>query len=68
MELLNPTMTVANAEGPHWLVSFEHHFGNGEHIVVTVKIGKSDHSLLIIEQEAFDRAVELLRVVSRKIG
>ena len=68
MELLNPRLTVANAEGPHWLVSFEHDFGNDEHIVLTVKVSKSEHSLVMVEQEAFDRATELLQIVSRKIG
>lgn len=67
MELLNPTMTVTNAEGVHWLVSFEHNFGNGEHIILTVKVLKSSNSLLEVEREAFDRATELLQVVSSKI-
>lgn len=64
--LINPTLTVANAEGPHWLVSFEHDFGGGEHIVLTVKVLKSDQSLPQVEKEAFDRATELLQIVSRR--
>ncbi len=68
MQLLNPTMTIANAEGPHWLISFEHDFGGGEHIILTVKVLKSHHSLPEIEHEAFDRATKLLQVVSSRIG
>lgn len=64
MNLINPTMTIANAEGPHWLVSFAHNFGNGEHVVLSVKVLKSDQSLVHIEKEAFDRATELLKIVA----
>jgi hypothetical protein len=67
MELWNQAMTIQNAKGVHWLVSFEHDFGDGEHIVLTVKVLKSANSVLEVEREAFDRATELLQVVSRKI-
>lgn len=67
MELLNPTMTIQNVEGVHWLVSFEHDFGDGEHVSLTVKVLKSNVPASEIEREAFDRATELLQVVSRKI-
>ena len=68
MELINPRVTIDNADGPHWLVSFEHDFGNGEHIVLTVKVLKSDHPLVQVEKEAFDRATELLQIVSNSIA
>jgi len=67
MKLLNPTMTVTNLEGPHWLVSFEHWFNDEEHVVLSVKVMKSSHPLVQIEKEAFDRATELLQIVSRSI-
>ncbi len=67
MELINPGMTVQNAEGPHWLVGFEHDFGNGEHISLTVKVLKTNHPLIQVQREAFDRATELLQVISRAI-
>lgn len=67
MKLINPTMTVANLEGPHWLVSFEHQFNEDEHIVLSVKVMKSSHSLVQIEKEAFDRATELLQIASRNM-
>ena len=67
MELMNPNMTIQNTDGPHWLVCFEHEFGDGERIVVSVKVLKSDHPLVQIQREAFDRATELLQIVSTGI-
>lgn len=67
MKLLNPAMTITNTEGPHWLVSFEHDFGAGEMVALTVKVLKADRPLSVVQKDAFDRATELLQVVSRKL-
>ena len=67
MKLLMPTMAIRNAEGPHWLVSFDHDFGNGEMAALTVKVLKTDKPLSALQKEAFDRATELLQIVSRKL-
>lgn len=67
MKLLNPAMTINNAAGPHWLVSFEHDFGDGEMVMLTVKVLKTDRPLSVIQKDAFDRATELLQVVSRRL-
>ena len=67
MKLLTPAMAIRNAEGPHWYVSFEHDFGNGEIAALTVKVLKTDKPLSALQKEAFDRATELLQIVSRKL-
>lgn len=67
VKLLNPAMTLTNIEGEHWLVGFDHDFGGGEHISLTVRVSKSRIPIQQIEREAFDRATELLQVVSSRI-
>ena len=82
MKLLTPAMAIRNAEGPHWYVSFEHDFGNGEMAALTVRVLKADKPLSALQKEAFDcsasprhtssrsgpsRATELLQIVSRKL-
>jgi hypothetical protein len=67
MELLNPRMTIQNAEGHHWLMSFEHDFNEHEHISLTVRVSKSDRPLIQVEKEAFERATEQLQLVSQRI-
>ena len=66
-KLINATFTIQNMEGPHWLVTFEHSFNEDEHISLTVKVSKSGKPVVQVEREAFDRATELLQVVSRNI-
>jgi hypothetical protein len=56
----NPRMTITDAEGPHWLVSFDHDFGHGMHVALRVRVSKSEHPLGMLQEEAFDRASELL--------
>lgn len=67
MKLWNPSMTIHNRDGHHWLVSFEHDFGDGETIALTVKVLKADRPLSVVQKDAFDRATELLQVVSRRL-
>ena len=66
-KLINPTFTIQNMDGPHWLVTFDHSFNDDEHISLTVKVSKSAKPVVQVEREAFDRATELLQVVSRNI-
>ena len=65
--LINPTFTIQNMEGPHWLVTFDHSFNGDERISLTVKVSKSEKPVVQVQREAFDRATELLQVVSRNI-
>ena len=66
-KLINPTFTIQNMDGPHWLVTFDHSFNDDERISLTVKVSKSAKPVVQVEREAFDRATELLQVVSRNI-
>ena len=67
-KLINPSFTVQNTEGPHWIVTFEHAFNEDERVFMQVKVSKSNAPIVQIEREAFDRATELLQLVSRSIG
>lgn len=40
MELLNPTVTITNAEGDFWLVRFQHEFDAHQRLDFTVQIRK----------------------------
>ena len=66
-KLINPKFTIQNLEGPDWLVTFEHDFNEDERVFLQVKVSKSNKPIVQIEREAFDRATELLQLVSRGI-
>lgn len=40
MELLNPTVTITNADGDFWLVRFQHEFDAHQRLDFTVQIHK----------------------------
>lgn len=67
MELMSPGLSIQNAIGNHWLATFSHDFNEAESITFTVRVTKSDKSLPAVQLEAFDRAAELLRVISEQL-
>lgn len=66
MELMNPTLTVQNAKGEHWLVTLQHVWSNAEQINVTVQIPKSHGSLKDVQEQTVQRAVALLQLLQRE--
>lgn len=60
MSPLNPRITIQNAEGTQLFVRFEHDFGNGERIDVTMAIPKGDHSLSRVHLQVSQRLQGLL--------
>ena len=48
-------------------MTFEHDFNEDERVFLQVKVSKSNKPIVQIEREAFDRATELLQLVSRGI-
>lgn len=68
MTPLNPRITIQNAEGDHLYVRFEHDFGNGERIDVTVAIPRADHSLTQVHLQASARLQTLLDTLDFRVG
>lgn len=61
MELLNPTVTVTNADGDFWLVRFQHEFDAHQRLDFTVQIRKQTQLPLIgVIQAAFSRLQEMI--------
>lgn len=61
MELLNPTVTVTNAEGDFWLVRFQHEFDAHQRLDFTVQIYKqTDKPLPEVIRAAFARLDEMI--------
>lgn len=61
MNLLNPKITVQNAEGHHWLLTFEHAANNGTAITFTMPVAKGSTPLPALADEAIDAAITLLQ-------
>lgn len=61
MELLNPTMTVTNTDGEHWLVRMQHQFGDVERLDVTLLVPRSDQPLAQVQQQ-------LLRLLQARLS
>ena len=64
MELLNPTITISNTDRGVYQVRFQHDFGNGEVLDITVQIPRQNHTLGQVSLAALDRAVELARLIT----
>lgn len=61
MELLNPTVTITNAEGDFWLVAFHHEFDAHQRLDFSVQIHKQrDKPLLEVIRAAFARLDEMI--------
>ncbi len=61
MELLNPTITITNADGDFWLVRFQHEFDAHQRIDFTVQIHKQrQQPVLAVIQAAFARMGEMI--------
>jgi hypothetical protein len=64
MKLLNPSITINNMEGEHWLVTVAHDFGNGEVMTFTVQIQRTHGPIAEIQKEAWAQAARLLQLVT----
>lgn len=61
MELMNPTVTVTNAEGDFWLVAFHHEFDAHQRLDFSVQIHKQrDKPLLEVIRAAFLQLDEMI--------
>lgn len=61
MELLNPTVTVTNAEGDLWLVRFQHEFDAHQRLDFSVTIRKqTDKPMLDVIRAAVARLQEMI--------
>lgn len=66
MELLNPTVTVTNAEGDFWLVRFQHEFDVHQRLDFTVQIRKqTQQPLQEVIRAAFARLLEIVPAAYR---
>ena len=67
MNLINPRLTVQNAEGSQWLLTFEHAWNEDERIEFTVKVPKNPPVPIgqVVDQ-AVTKAVELLQLLKRQ--
>lgn len=68
MDLTNPRITIQNVEGGHWLVRFEHDFGNGEAVDITVKVPRSDMTMTQLTAQVYARAGSLLATLASRTG
>jgi len=60
-KLLNPRLTLQNAEEPDWLANVEHTFNDSEHISFTVLVPKAENrTVAAATQTAVLRAKKLL--------
>ena len=62
MELIQPTITITNAEGDFWLVRIEHRFDAHQRLDITVQIRKMPTAPLHdVARAALARMDEMLR-------
>lgn len=66
MNTLNPTITIQNLEGDHWLVRYQHDFCNGETLDCTVKIAKNNSPISDTSARALRRIAELAEHLAAK--
>jgi hypothetical protein len=61
MELLNPTITITNADGGFWLLAFHHEFDAHQRLDFTVQIHKQPNApLQELIRTAFARLQEMI--------
>lgn len=61
MELLNPTITITNAEGDFWLVRFQHDFDAHQRLDFSVTIRKQrEQPLQQVARLAWQRLAEMI--------
>ena len=66
MDLLNPTVTITNAEGDFWLVRFQHDFDAHQRLDFTVQIRKqTQQPLQEVIRAAFARLLEIVPAAYR---
>lgn len=66
MELMNPTLTVQNAEGL-WLVTMEHQLSDVERIDFTIKMPKQDQLIGQLQKDACVRVARLLESMASRL-
>lgn len=66
MEIINPTITVQNTDTNHYLVRYQHDYGDGERIDIQVKIPRSNHTLGDIHRQVMERLKFLVEAITPK--